>query len=54
VGQFHQHTLAAFTREKDEKLFYLNSARQTAQRFGKFSRDFNLQSGESIVGEIEW
>jgi len=27
---------------------------QTAHRFGKFSIDFCLQSGESIFGEIEW
>jgi hypothetical protein len=33
----------------------VNSAQiwQTGHRFAKFSRDFSLKFGESIVGEIE-
>ncbi len=51
--QFHQLTRSAFSLEQNGKLFLANSACQMANRFGKFSIDFSLKSGESIVGQIE-
>jgi len=47
------YTHSVFSRKQDEKFFLANSAWQTTQRLGKFSIDFSLKSGESIVGEIE-
>jgi len=40
--QFYQHTRSAFLA---------NSTWQTAHSYGKFSLDFSLKPGESIIGE---
>jgi len=43
----------AFGRVQDEKDLMVNGVWQMAHRIGKFTIDFSLQSGESLVGEIE-